>query len=126
MNTCKDCIHYTICQYHITEETALTVNECSHGFKHKGQYIKLPAYIGQRVWVARAWRHYSGVIHSEVIEGSVSMLQQKVDGSWKIRVSARYVADYAVEEFNKEVFLTEEAAEAKRIELIKKLKTEVN
>ena len=53
------------------------------------------------------------------------MLQQKVDGSWKIRVSARYASDYTVEEFNKEVFLTEEAAEAECIELIKKLKTEV-
>lgn len=38
MSTCKDCLHYEVCQYHITEETDMTVNECSHGFKNKADY----------------------------------------------------------------------------------------
>ena len=38
MSTCKDCLHYEVCQYHITEETDMTVNECSHSFKNKADY----------------------------------------------------------------------------------------
>lgn len=31
--SCKDCIHYEVCQYHITEETDFTVEECSNFFE---------------------------------------------------------------------------------------------
>ena len=41
MSTCKDCLHYEVCQYHITEETDMTVNECSHGFKNKADYVEV-------------------------------------------------------------------------------------
>ena len=47
-------------------------------------------------------------------EGKVSGLQQKVNGSWKIRVSNQRrgsVADYTVEEFNEYCFLNKEDAE---------------
>ena len=33
MMSCKDCIHYEVCQYHITEETDFTVKECDHFFE---------------------------------------------------------------------------------------------
>lgn len=125
MLTCKDCLCYDACDYHIDEETTMTINECSTGFKNKHQYVKLPAYIGQQVWRAGAWWHYSGTVKSEVKEGKVSMIQQKADGSWKIRVSAASsVSDYTIEEFNQRVFLTEEAAEEDRIRLVKKIKAE--
>lgn len=39
--TCKDCIHYEVCNYHITEETPLTVDECSHGFKNKADFVEV-------------------------------------------------------------------------------------
>ena len=54
--TCKDCIHYNVCQYHIDEETKMTVNECGNfintadvvGVKH-GQW--LPQIVcGTKVW----------------------------------------------------------------------------
>lgn len=32
--TCKDCIHYEVCQFHIDEETKMTVVECDN-FKYK-------------------------------------------------------------------------------------------
>ena len=35
MKTCKDCIHYDCCHYHITEETSMTIEECSTGFLGK-------------------------------------------------------------------------------------------
>lgn len=49
MKTCKDCIHYDCCHYHITEETSMTIEECSTGFLGKddvapvahGEWIKI-------------------------------------------------------------------------------------
>ena len=38
--TCKDCIHYDVCQYHIDEETEMTVNECDH-FKNKADFVEV-------------------------------------------------------------------------------------
>ena len=106
METCKDCICYEACHYHIDEETTMTVKECSTGFKHKDQYVKLPAYIGMEVWCIFYWSDRD----PEIAKGKVSGLQQKADGSWKIRVSHRgYVSDYTIEEFE-DMFPTEEAA----------------
>ena len=123
MNTCKDCLCYEACGYHIDEETTMTVNECSTGFKHRDQYVKLPAYIGQRVWVPYVyWMSSSNVVYSAVREGKVSSLQQKVDRSWKIRVSINSsVSDYTVDEFNKYVFLSETGAEIERKKQAKEL-----
>lgn len=28
MKKCKDCAHYNVCEFHIDEETSLTVEEC--------------------------------------------------------------------------------------------------
>jgi hypothetical protein len=104
---CKNCIHYDICQYHIDEETDMTVNECPHEFKHKEQYVKLPAFVGQKVWIINRW-----LSKCEICEGKVSMLQQKADKSWKIRVSITgSVQDYTLETFEKEVYLSKAEAE---------------
>lgn len=129
MNTCKDCIHYDICQYHITEETTMTVNECSHGFKHKDQYVFMPAYVGQKVWHVRSMYKYEDnkfkVVGYEVEEGKVSMLQQKADKSWKIRITIRSsVGDYTLDEFSQYICLTEDAAKAKLERLEKELTNE--
>lgn len=115
MNTCKDCIHYEVCQYHIDEETAMTVNECPHGFLHKDQLVKLPAYVGQSVWVVRTTYKYEDnqfkETGAEVREGKVSMLQQKADKSWKIRVTEnRSVSDYKAEDFGVTLFTSLEDA----------------
>ena len=110
MSTCKDCLCYEACHYHIDEETTMTVNECSTGLKHKDQYVKLPAYIGMKVWVPHVWRFKE--VMSDLREGHVSGMQQKADKSWKIRVTRKgTVADYTVEEFNKYCFLNREDAE---------------
>lgn len=39
--TCKECIHYEVCQYHITEETNMTVAECSHTFINKADFVEV-------------------------------------------------------------------------------------
>lgn len=118
--TCKDCICYDACYFHIDEETPMTVNECNIGFKHKDQYVKLPAYIGQKVWIPDAYRSTNDLYYVE--EGRVSMLQQKVDKSWKIRVSQEfYNADYTTKDLGTKVFFTREEAIEKCKEHLKKL-----
>ncbi len=37
---CKDCYHYEVCEYHIDEETKLTIDECEY-FKDKSNIIEL-------------------------------------------------------------------------------------
>lgn len=107
--TCKDCLCYEACQYHITEETNFTVNECSTGFKYKELYIQLPVYIGQSVW--RVYKNpYNKLV--TIIKGKVSMLQQKADKSWKFRVSnSSSLHDYTLDDIGLNVFLSEKQAE---------------
>lgn len=50
MKTCKDCIHYDVCAYHITEETDMSVEECASGFKDKERYVELPCHIGDTMY----------------------------------------------------------------------------
>ena len=39
--TCKEsCIHYDVCQYHIDEETDMTVAECGK-FKNKADFVEV-------------------------------------------------------------------------------------
>ena len=121
MNTCKDCICYEACHYHIDEETNMTVDECSTGFKHKDRYA--PAYIGQPIWrVADVHKYENGQFVTtgyEILECKVSMIQQKADKSWKIRVTiGSSVSDYTAEEFSMRFFTILSAAE---VELNKKL-----
>ena len=71
--------------------------------------IALPVTIGQPVWELCRWQHKE----TEIREGKVSMLQQKADKSWKIRISVKSsVFDITLDEIGKDVFLTKEAAEA--------------
>ena len=39
--TCKDCLHYEVCNYHICEETDMTVAECTH-FTGTSEWVHLP------------------------------------------------------------------------------------
>lgn len=126
MNTCKDCIHYEVCQYHIDEETTMTVNECSHEFKHKDQYMRLPAFVGQPVWHIKTIHKYENGqfknIGFEVEAGKVSMLQQKADKSWKIRItSGGSVGDYTLNDFTNCIFTVESEAVKERDKRIREL-----
>lgn len=125
--TCKDCLYYEVCGFHITEEINVTVDECNTGFKHKDQYVKLPVYIGQKVWIPYAWYNIPRKeIISELREGRVSMLQQKADKSWKFRVSHSYVSDFKLEDINNHVFFTKEAGEEALNRIIKNLEAQHN
>ena len=124
---CINCIHYGVCGYHIDEETPeLTVNECPHGFKHMDQYVQLPVYVGQPVWYINSISNYVNnqfkVVDFVVKEGKVSMLQQKVDKSWKFRVShSSYVSDYKAEDLGTCIYISPEEAKAEALRRKKKL-----
>ena len=67
-----------------------------------------PCKVGQLIW--HITRHYDGRI--DLMEGKVSMLQQKADKSWKIRISVRSsVWDFTPSEIGQIYFLTREEAE---------------
>jgi hypothetical protein len=71
--------------------------------------IVSPCYIGQDVW--HITEHYDGRI--ELGKGKISMLQQKADKSWKIRITVNSsVWDFTPDEIGKRYFLTKEEAEA--------------
>lgn len=67
-----------------------------------------PCYIGQDIW--HITEHYDGRI--ETRKGKVSMLQQKSDKSWKIRITVNSsVCDFTPNEIGTRYFLTREESE---------------
>ena len=74
----------------------------------KNGVIVPPCYIGQEIW--HITKHYDG--RNEIRKGKVSMLQQKSDKSWKIRITVNSsVWDFTPNEIGTEYFLTKEEAE---------------
>lgn len=112
MKTCLDCIHYDRCDFIFDGLLSNRDNKPCDWFDDKAYYAKLPAFIGMKVWVPYVFKRPMNEIYSDLREGRVSGLQQKANGSWKIRVTRRgTVADYTVEEFNKYCFINKENAE---------------
>lgn len=117
---CYNCIHYDVCNYHIDEETSMTVNECPHEFKHREQYVKLPVFVGQDIWEVYQSSYNKQVT---VTKGKVAMIQQKVDKSWKFRVSRTgSVYDCQLHAIGDYIFLDEHSATAKAEELRRAVK----
>ena len=108
--TCKDCIHYEVCSllkdfntYNITPE-GWNGDTCKR-FLHT---TTVPFVIGQPMWKLCTWYRSP----AEILECRVSMIQQKVDKSWKIRISNRYgTEDFKAGDVGTYIFLTKEAAE---------------
>ena len=124
MSICKNCIHADLCDRPILQMNAELDNKCNY-YKDERTYQELPAYIGMKVWVPWVFRRPMNEVYSELREGHVSGLQQKANGSWKIRVTRHgTVVDYTVEEFNKYCFITKEEAEKYIEEKVKELASE--
>lgn len=67
--------------------------------------IVLPIEINDIVFFVAEWKH-------EVVQGKVSMLQQKADGSWKFRISeGGSVFDRPMSDIGRKIFLTYEEAQ---------------
>jgi hypothetical protein len=74
----------------------------------EGEWVRPPCYIGQEIW--HITKHYDGLI--EIRRGKVSMLLQKADKSWKIRITVNSsVWDFTPNEIGTEYFFSKEEAE---------------
>ena len=124
MKSCKQCIHFNACEnwrkLWAPEGLSFPFEcfewEASENLCDWYNPTTLPpAYVGLEVWLP--WVYISkkeGIHIVHLDEGKVSGLQQKVDGSWKIRISNKRrgtVADYTIEEYNKNVFLNKDDAQ---------------
>ena len=70
--------------------------------------VLLPCKVGDIVWLAFS------CLDSEAVKGKISMLQQRADGSWKIRVADSVgVNDFPITEIGDVIFFTKEEAEKK-------------
>lgn len=75
----------------------------------EGRLLVLPCKVGDVVYFLR--HYFDG--SAEIVQGKISMLQQKSDLSWKFRVSeGGSVFDRKMDDIGKTVFLTREEAEA--------------
>jgi hypothetical protein len=78
--------------------------------KQSENVIELPCYIGQEIWCVS--EYYDGSF--AIVKGKVSMLQQKADKSWKIRITVRSsVWDFTPNKIGESYFFSKEEAEAK-------------
>lgn len=83
----------------------------------------LPAYVGQTIYrIKGKWGYEdSDVLHENykklnwyTVEGKVSMIQQKADKSWKIRMSeSGSVSDHTLSDIGKYIFFSKEEADKK-------------
>lgn len=108
MPTCKDCIHYDVCHYHIDEETTMTVNECGH-FKDRTRFVELPCKVGDTVYEIQPDK----TIYKWYVYGFT-----KYDGqSWAVKAKNnknkwKYVdRTFDFSKFGKTVFLSRKEAE---------------
>lgn len=84
-----------------------------------------PAYVGQTIYRIRGkWGYPDGADTSDmknfkilsyyVVEGKVSMIQQKANKTWKIRMSeGGSVSDYTTGDIGEWIFFNKEAADKK-------------
>jgi hypothetical protein len=108
--TCKECIHCDLCDrldkngtFYNFEFDGWDGKKCSF-FKYD---TTVPFMIGQPMWKLCTWSS-----PAEILDSRVSMIQQKADKSWKVRISNRYgTDDFKAGDVGKYIFLTKESAE---------------
>ena len=64
--TCKDCLHYEVCNYYIDEETSMTVAECRY-FSNRSEWVKLPCKVGDTLYQCDA----AGRIYEITVTGII-------------------------------------------------------
>jgi hypothetical protein len=110
---CTNCIHGIVCGI-----------ECKEGCKHYlDKTTAAPAYVGQTIYrIKGKWGYEDNdTLHENykilswyTVEGKVSMIQQKADKSWKIRMSeGGSVSDHTISQIGDLIFFDKEDAEKK-------------
>lgn len=66
--TCKDCIHYELCQHHIDEETSLSASRCRR-FKNKADFVEVVRCKDCKHKVDYCGRIMCGRLKYELVDG---------------------------------------------------------
>lgn len=100
--TCKDCLHYSVCQYRRGREMLPTGNQCKD-FTDRSERVHLPCKAGDKL--------YKVVPDFEKQRGDLKIQEYTVSGiGITVFVSNPYNAFY-VDRIDGDVFLTREEAE---------------
>ena len=119
MNTCKDCLHYELCQYNTYQEAHyfgkdkeiyITIDNhtpCKF-FIDRSELVHLPCKAGDTLYEITSRNTIS---EYEVTAIRIELFNVFID--WKLTQGFvdRYISDMPVGEIGKTVFLTHEAAE---------------
>ena len=110
---CNNCIHEPVCSIERKDD-------CKH---YLNKTTAAPAYVGQPIYrIKHKWGYRDNdPLHENyttlgyyVVEGKVSMIQQKVDKSWKFRMSeGGSVSDHTMGDVGYYIFFDKEEAEKK-------------
>lgn len=102
--TCKDCIHYKVCDDKRRNNHTVSQSTCKH-FADKSLVVELPCKVGDTVYDI-SW-------NQRVRDCKISSIRQEVDGTWKALISpfcgGAYYVD--VDAIGKTRFLTRAEAE---------------
>lgn len=104
MATCKDCLHYEICEF-LETETGIPndINDIDcQFFTDKSRFVELPCKIGDTVWCIR---NFHGHKHAQ--EGIVS--EMNFTKEMKLQIVVKYVGCGF---WGEKIFATREEAEA--------------
>lgn len=117
MKTCKDCIHYKICEAYDADYTEYVINalltegdvtDLCEDFEDPSRYVKPPVEIGQTVWYIKGG--YCDSPCKKPVEVTVTEISQKtIRGltSWGFIASG---TRYKFDSIGKTVFLSYEDA----------------
>lgn len=110
MASCKDCLSYDVCQFHIDEVTKMTVNECRY-FKDRNRFVELPCKVGDKVYFIKHFFNYA----KQPMCGTVCMIRTFTGKeSWTFGVimdGSTIDRHFVSNDIGKTVFLTKEEAE---------------
>lgn len=109
MVTCKDCIHFDVCDY--CEMTVENPYLCDF-FKDRSRFVELPCKVGDTVYFNNVHLRYARVI-AIYIDASGGMFD--LDITTNIATATGYEhfinKDYTFEDIGRRLFLTREEAE---------------
>lgn len=107
MASCKDCLHYDVCQFHIDEETKMTVNECGH-FKDRNRFVELPCKVGDTIYEIKE-RKRNGEWKKAIVGRVVQGFEIGKNG-WMVAICGTTLSVFLCD-LEKTVFLTKSEAE---------------
>lgn len=78
--TCKDCLHYSVCQYRRGREMLLTGNQCKD-FTARSEWVHLPCKVGDKVYQTDGIRIYESTIHMIYCTENISFDERAIGKS---------------------------------------------